>query len=777
VKLKKNPPASPPRRLKATIRGAVQGVGFRPFVYRLATSLQLNGWVGNTSQGVSLEVEGPTTQIDAFLKRVGQEKPVQSLIQSIETSFLETAGYDAFVFKHGEEDGEKTAQILPDLATCPDCLKEIFNPSDRRYLYPFTNCIHCGPRFTIIEKLPYDRSNTTMKGFTMCDRCREEYTDPLNRRFHAQPNACPDCGPHVELWNEKGNILSTHQNALAQAAHALRQGALVAVKGVGGFHLMADASNDGTIFLLRKIKNREEKPFALMYPSLDMVKQHCEVSPVEENVLRSSGSPIVLLKRRPGVDIPIAPSVAPKNPSMGVMLPYSPLHHILLRELGMPVVATSGNMADEPICIDEDKAVRQLGSIAKLFLVHDRPILRHMDDSVVRVVMGKDMLLRRARGYAPMPVHFEDQLPPVLAVGAHLKNTVATSVRRDVFVSQHIGDLATTQAFDAFQGVVKSFRRLYSLVPSAVIHDEHPQYLSTRFAQSRRNISAIGVQHHYAHVLSCMGDNDLKPPVLGIAWDGVGLGTDGTLWGGEFIRVDESSFHRVASLRPFSIPGNEKTIQEPRRAALGVLYDILGDKLFGKHQSSAVTSFTPEELDSIKTQFSKKTGLIRTSSMGRLFDAVASLTGLCQVSHFEAQAAMQLEYALEEAPTESGHYPFELIRQGKDEPILVDWHPMMRAILDDIAAGVAVGNISKKFHNALAEMAVAVAEIISEDRIALTGGCFQNKYLSETTIGRLRQEGFTPHWHQKVPANDGGIALGQVMAAARLYRKKGSMNA
>ena len=523
-------------RLQVAIRGAVQGVGFRPFIYRLATDLGLRGWVNNSSQGVFIEVEGGREPLETFLLRIEGSKPPRAFIQSLEYSYLDAVGYTTFEIRESDPGGEKTALILPDIATCPDCLGEIFDPEDRRFLYPFTNCTNCGPRFSIIEALPYDRPNTTMMCFAMCERCRAEYENPLDRRFHAQPNACPDCGPHLELWDGEGNVLLSYHDALLEAADAVRHGAVIAVKGLGGFHFMVDGRSEEGVLRLRRLKGREEKPLALMYPSLESLHEHCEISALEERLLSSPESPIVLLRKDTGSK-KLSPSVAPDNPYIGVMIPYTPLHHLLISELGFPVVATSGNLSDEPICTDEVEALVRLKGIADLFLVHDRPIARHVDDSLVRLMMGRELVLRRARGYAPLPIHLKEPLAPTLALGAHLKNSIAASVEANVFLSQHIGDLETTEAFDAFRRVIADFALLYDLHPTGVACDAHPDYLSTRYAHDY-GLAVIPVQHHYAHVLSCMAENELDGPVLGVSWDGSGYGLDGTIWGGGILAGD-----------------------------------------------------------------------------------------------------------------------------------------------------------------------------------------------------------------------------------------------
>ncbi|GBC96317.1 Carbamoyltransferase HypF [bacterium HR16] len=751
------PPRASDKRVRLVIRGAVQGVGFRPFIYRLATELGLKGWVLNSAQGVFIEVEGEPEALQQFVRRIETDKPPRAFIQSLEQTVLDPVGYTAFEIRHSEESGEKSALILPDIATCPDCLRELFDPADRRYLYPFTNCTNCGPRYSIIEALPYDRPNTTMKAFIMCPLCREEYENPLDRRFHAQPNACPECGPHLELWDQKGVCLAKHHEALLQAGEAMREGRIVAVKGLGGFHLMVDARNDPAVRRLRERKRREEKPFALMYPSLQMVKAHCEVNEVEERVLRSPESPIVLLRRKEPEAV--APSVAPSNPYLGVMLPYTPLHHLLMCELGFPVVATSGNLSDEPICTDEHEALHRLADIADLFLVHNRPIARHVDDSVVRVLLGRELVLRRARGYAPLPVLVKEPLPPLLAVGAHLKNTVALSVGRQVFLSQHIGDLETPQALQAFRRVIADVRELWEHQPQAVACDMHPDYLSTQAAHGM-DLPVIDVQHHVAHVLSCMAENELEPPVLGVSWDGTGYGTDGTIWGGEFLILREQGWERFAHLRPFRLPGGDRAIKEPRRSALGVLYELFGDDAF----DLLAHVFTEGERRLLRQMLRQGVNAPITTSAGRLFDAVASLAGLRQVVRFEGQAAMELEFLTHDVHTDEV-YPFSF-SEGSF-PRTLDWSPMVRAILEDARTGISASLVAARFHNTLVEMMVTVARAAGIERVALSGGCFQNAYLTERAVRRLGEEGFRPYWHQRVPPNDGGIALGQIVGAAR----------
>ena len=570
--------------------------------------------------------------------------------------------------------------------------------------------------------------------------------------------------------------------ALLAAAYAVRQGLVVAVKGLGGFHLMCDARNGASVGTLRKRKRREEKPLALMYPTLEAVKEHCDVSPIEDRLLMSPECPIVLLRRRIAGDVGIAPSVAPGNPYLGVMLPYTPLHHLLMRELGFPVVATSGNLREEPICTDERVALERLKGIADLFLVHDRPIVRHVDDSIVRVIAGRELVMRRARGYAPLPVPIKSTTKPILAVGGHLKNAVALGIGRDIFISQHLGDLETAQSYEAFEKTIDSLENLYAAKPATTACDRHPEYLSTKYAE-KTGIPIVRVQHHYAHILSCMAENELEDSSLGVSWDGTGYGLDGTVWGGEFLRITDRSFERVAHFRTFPLPGGEQAIKEPRRSALGLWFEMSakmrsespGAMSFPRKRESSSGSFDVEslkaysdlELKNLLTMLEKGVNSPRTSSAGRLFDAVASLVGLRHRNAFEGQAAMDLEF-LADGVENDEYYPYNIDQHAT--PHVVDWQPMVSRILEDLRNGVSSGLIAAKFHVTLSEIIVTVAKIIGEERVILSGGCFQNKLLTEIAITRLRAAGFRPYWHQRVPPNDGGIALGQVVAALRANR-------
>jgi hydrogenase maturation protein HypF len=789
-------------------------------VFRLADELALRGWVNNSTAGVCVEVDGPKAKLEEFLIRLELEKPPRSFIQNLETAWLDAAGYTGFEIRESDATGTKTALVLPDLAVCADCLAELFDPANRRHLYPFINCTNCGPRFSIIESLPYDRPNTSMKRFRMCADCQAEYDNPRDRRFHAQPNACPVCGPRLELWNSQGQVLvgseepsggkreitssigppgegsleSNAGEAVRLTVAAIRAGEVAAVKGLGGFHLLVAAANEDGVRKLRERKHREEKPFALMFPSLESVRAVCEVSRLEERLLKSAEAPIVLLRRSHPETKLISPSIAPGNPNLGVMLPYTPLHHVLLSCLQYPVVATSGNLSDEPICIDEHEACERLKGIADLFLVHNRPIVRHVDDSIVRIMAGREMVLRRARGYAPLPVRVEslkgrregnaildsnrqgasirnqtappaanpvpEQTDILLATGGHLKNTIALAVGPQVFISQHIGDLETAQAYHAFQRAIADLQQLYEAPATRVVADSHPDYTSTRFALGV-GLPCSRVQHHVAHVLACMAENELEPPALGVSWDGTGYGLDGTVWGGEFFAIGNDGYKRVAHFRQFRLPGGERAIKEPRRSALGVLFDTLGSDAFARSGLATLRAFSSIETATLARVLERSLNSPLTSSVGRLFDAVASLVGIRQRVRFEGQAAMDLEFLI---PNGADVTEYPLAFEEKSEHCEIDWRPAIRALLADLESGTQAPAISARFHNTLSAAVVQIARRVGSEKVVLSGGCFQNRYLTERVIGQLRTEGFRPYWHQRLPPNDGGICVGQVVA-------------
>ncbi len=752
------------KRLQIIIKGAVQGVGFRPFIYRLATDLNLKGWVNNSASGVFIEVEGSETLLETFLSSIPSKKPPISQINSLETRWLDPVNYPNFEIRHSSS-GEKTAIILPDLSTCSDCLQEIFDSNNRRYLYPFTNCTNCGPRYTIIEELPYDRPHTTMKTFTMCDTCQAEYQNPLDRRFHAQPNACPVCGPRLQLWNQQGNLLSNENDALTLGINALKEGKILALKGLGGFQLLVDARNTESVQELRQRKHRPHKPFALMYKSIEAIKNDCEVNEIEEQLLTSPPAPIVLLQRKRSLYL--SPDVAPNNPYLGVMLPSTPLHHLLLHDLDFPVVATSGNLASEPICIDNKEALNRLKNIADLFLVHNRPIIRPVDDSVVRVIAGREIIIRRARGYAPFPITINHHSQTnILAVGGHLKNTVAILKNNQVFISQHIGDLSTREALKSFNQVMESLKRLYDFEPEIIVCDAHPDYVSSQYAKTK-NLPIITVQHHYAHILSCLANNNINPPVLGVAWDGTGYGDDHTIWGGEFLLVTDNiprsnigfEYERIAHFRPFKLPGGEQAVKDPRRIALSLLSEVLGDN--NLQELPFLKTMKTQELNLVKQMLSRNLNTPLTSSVGRLFDGVAAMIGICQNITFEGQGAMALEYTINDVKTEQT-YPYHI--KESTYPLVIDWQLIIESIIEDILQKRSHQEIAAKFHNTLVKIIINIAQKSQQTNVILTGGCFQNKYLTERTISQLKKQNFTPFWHHTVPPNDGGIALGQIMA-------------
>ncbi|MEI8345296.1 MAG: carbamoyltransferase HypF, partial [Candidatus Omnitrophota bacterium] len=659
--LKNKSSENPPLRLKILLEGRVQGIGFRPMIYRLATRLRLKGSVSNTVSGVSIEVEGPRERLDDFLKRIPEEKPAGSALTHCETLHLDPVGYRSFKIVVSKMRGPKTALVMPDLALCADCLEELFNPSDRRYRYPFINCINCGPRYSIVESLPYDRRNTSMRCFKMCRACLSEYRDPADRRYHAQPNACPSCGPSLELWSASGGCLAVEDRAIIAAQKAIAAGRILALKGLGGFQLIVDAGNAGAINRLRKRKGRQQKPFAVMVGDLMMARRLCVVSEAEAAALESSAAPIVLMeKRRGGV---VAAAAAPNNPFLGVMLAYTGVHHLLLRHLGAPIVATSGNLSEEPIVTDEEEALARLGKIADVFLVHNRPIVRHVDDSVIRIAAARQQMIRRARGYAPLPVRAPGVLPSVLGVGGQLKNTIAQSVGENIFVSQHIGDLENTPALEAFKRTVGSFGKLYGASPARAVCDRHPGYPSTQYAKVLK-IPVESIQHHKAHILACMAENEIDGPALGVAWDGTGAGEDGAVWGGEFFAVEDDRITRVASLRRFMLVGGEQAVRQGRRVALSLLYEIFGLQALNGEHSRLAKVFEPAERAVLMGMLNTASGCVPTTSAGRLFDAAASLLGLRHENRFEAQAAMELEFLARTIKTKSS-YPWNDGRTAK----------------------------------------------------------------------------------------------------------------
>ncbi len=763
-------------RLRATVEGTVQGIGFRPFAFRLAQELEVSGWIANNSRGVLLELEGPVGAVYTFLVRLQTEAPAAAKIDRMTVEPASPTGETVFRIRTSDDAGVRRLVMPPDLATCPDCLRELSDPMDRRFRYPFLTCTQCGPRFSLVTDIPYDRANTTMHRFQLCRDCQTEYQDPTDRRFHAEPIACPACGPRVGLWDVQGQEMARDQEALRQACEIIRNGKVLAVKGVGGFQLWVDACSESTVQRLRLLKMRPDKPFAVLFSSIHAVQESCCLTAEEEILLLSPKTPIVLLRRHEQSEL--ARSVSPDNPFVGAMVPYSPLHRLLMTELQTPAVATSGNRSDEPIVIDEQEALVRLAGIADAFLVHDRAIARPVDDSVVRVVEGEKLILRRARGYVPQSIRVHAAIMngiariPILAVGGHLKNTIALAFGDQVMLSQHLGDLSTLEAFEAFRCAVDDLQRLLDVQPQLVACDLHPDYRSTIFAQEfaeRHAIPLIRVQHHHAHVAACMAEHGLNGEVLGVAWDGAGYGSDGHLWGGEFLIAGYEGFGRVAHLRPFRLPGGEEAMRDPRRSAFSVLWETYGER-------SAIEEFAVQQC--MKGDIYMLAALLRkaiasplTTSMGRLFDAVSSLAGFRGEASFEGQAAMALEFGAERfekdfSRDETG-YSFALTPgENNSNKWVADWRPLIDSIMQDRRGGGSPELIAYRFHLGLAELIVQIAERAALPRIVLTGGCFQNALLLRLARRRLERAGFTVYTHREVPPNDGGLSLGQAVVAA-----------
>lgn len=747
-------------RYRITIKGIVQGVGFRPFVYQLAKRYGLTGWVSNTSQGVLIEVEGEKVELTAFVQALSQEAPPQAVVESVSWELYPPAGFSDFTIRESIKKGGQFVLISPDIATCAECLKELFDPADRRYRYPFINCTNCGPRFTIIEEIPYDRASTTMKNFTMCPQCQAEYDDPTNRRFHAQPNACPRCGPTLILQAPDGYTFIA--DPIKTVVHLLKKGHILAIKGLGGFHLACDATNDQAVTALRTRKHRYAKPLALMFPDLETIKKHCRVSSAEAEALSSPRRPIVLLKDR-GTGV-ISSQVAPGQRYQGAMLPYTPLHHLLLEESKMILIMTSGNISEEPIATDNLEALKRLEGIADYFLLHDRDIYARYDDSVVRVIEGQEVLVRRSRGYAPYPLPLPFSSTETLACGAELKNTFCLTKENYAFLSQHIGDLENWETFQHFESTLKLYQKLFRIKPSLVAYDLHPDYLSTKYALNLEGVQKIGIQHHHAHVVSCMTENGLKDRVIGVACDGTGYGVDGTIWGCEFLLADWKDFERQGHLLNIPMPGGALAIQRPYRMALGYLYWLFPDR-FETLRQEFFGKTDPEEARLVRLQIDKNLNSPLTSSCGRLFDVVSALLGVRLVSEYEGQAACELEMVADEKTEES--YPFEI--KEDENGMVVDPTITISAIMDDVRKGRNKDLIAGAFHNTVAEFITETCRRLRKDskldRVVLSGGVFQNVLLVSKLKRKLEREGFQVFTHRLIPTNDGGISLGQAVIA------------
>jgi hydrogenase maturation protein HypF len=746
------------------VSGIVQGVGFRPYVYRLASELGLAGSIVNTSAGVTIDVEGPPRAVEAFLNRLPAELPPLARITGLAVQDL-TCNHDReFRILASRVGEEARALISPDVAVCADCLREMFDPHDRRHRYPFINCTNCGPRFTIVRDIPYDRARTSMAVFAMCRACRREYDDPANRRFHAQPNACWDCGPRPELWDSGGHRVEC-SDPIGKAAALLRAGHIVAVKGLGGFHLAADATHTSAVATLRERKRRVGKPFAIMAPDLGAVESFCSADDVSRALLLGPECPVVLMPKKP--HIPIVEDVAPGLRELGVFLPYTPLHHLLFadgRFVGL--VMTSGNVSEEPIAAGNQEAVDRLHELADFFLVHNRDILRRCDDSVVRASGGRVRQLRRSRGYVPVPVFLGDEMPPVLAVGGELKNTICLTRGRHAFLSQHVGDLENLAAHQFFEEAVEHLQRVLEIEPRVIAHDLHPDYFSTRWALAQKGIDLVGVQHHHAHIASCMAENHLDGKVIGFALDGTGYGTDGKVWGGEVLIADYLNFERAAHFAYVPMPGGAAAIQEPWRMAASYLAQHFGER-FLDLPIPFVRQLDRRSVEVLLRMIERGVNSPLTSSCGRLFDAVAALAGIRQTVTYEAQAAIELEMALDGSADDSA-YPLAV--RAEVVEMVIDTQPLFAALVEDLRQGVSAGVISRRFHNGLVQVFSNLAELLRErtslNRVCLSGGTFQNTYLLESLRARLEASRFEVFTHSEVPAGDGGLSLGQALVAA-----------
>ncbi len=779
-------------RARIELEGIVQGVGFRPFVHRLAESFHLSGWVANTSKGVVIEVEGDREVVDGFYQQVLDSPPPIAIImrQTIEFSPADSAGVahsarvahsagDAISFeiRDGIICPDEFTLISPDIAMCNDCYQELIDPDNRRYNYPFINCTNCGPRFSIIQSTPYERKGTTMRDFKMCRECEAEYNDIANRRYHAEPNACPKCGPDVWLWKDER---LEADDPIRKAIELLRDGNIVAVKGIGGFHLACNAIDIDAVSRLRKRKRREkEKPFAVMVKDVGLIQRYCDINEQERDLLLSTVRPIVLLKKlkklKKRQPCPISDMVAPNNRYLGVMLPYTPLHYLLMADEGMPaLVMTSGNVSDEPLIKDNDEAIDRLSGIADYILMHNRDIYNRCDDSVVQVIGGKEMVIRRARGYAPYPVTLDIEIGNVLAVGSELKSTFCLSRKNSAFLSQHLGDLKGFETLEFFKEAVGRYKSLFRIEPKIIVHDLHPDYLSTRFAMEYMEyfclqpsaFSLQPIQHHHAHIASCMAENGVDERVLGIALDGTGYGTDGHIWGGEFLLANYHGFERIAHLRYLPMPGADMAVKQPWRMAVSYLYAACGQDI----PLEFMEKWDRERVEMMVKMIQKGLNSPLTSSAGRLFDAVASIIGLMDEVDYEAQAAIGLEMIANEG--EDNGYDF-IIHQD-NEPWVIDTIPIITGILNDMRSlnGIpSISAISSRFHNTMIAIILQVSRLIRErwgiNKVALSGGVFQNRYLLERLEPLLEGNGFAVFTHSLVPANDGGIALGQAVIGGR----------
>ena len=747
------------QRQKIVIEGIVQGVGFRPFIYQLAERFALVGSVCNDTRGVTIEVEGEPEVLDRFVAAIQKEKPPLAVIQNIHTETVSLKGCVGFSILQSAVDETRRAQISPDTFVCDDCLQELFDVEDRRYRYPFINCTNCGPRYTIVTGIPYDRPLTTMADFHLCTACQSEYENPASRRFHAQPNACPECGPQLQLLDAKGQSLNV-QDPLDETIRRLGNGQIVAVKGLGGYHLAVDATNPDAVQELRRRKQRDEKPFALMARSLEVAKRLALIGDDEARLLLGVERPIVLLQKR--ADHNLAENIAPDNRYFGVMLPYTPLHYLLLQDEFEVLVMTSANLSDEPIAFEDHEACRRLKTIADAFLVHNRRIHTRTDDSIARVMADRPLLLRRSRGFVPRAIALPGEAPSILAVGAELKNTLCLTRGDRAFLSQHVGDLKNLDVYESFKQTIAHLQSILEVQPDKIAHDLHPDYYSTRYALEESGLEPVAVQHHHAHLASCLAEHGVEEPAIGILFDGVGYGDDGHIWGGEFLVGDLGCYERVGHFRYQPMPGGDLATKEPWRMALSYLLSAYGEIPEGVN---AFEGISDNELRLVGQATLKGINAPLTSSCGRLFDAVAALLGLRQKVSFEGQAAMQLEMTSD--LLQSKPYPYLL--SDHEGPLIFDPLLMIDAIVKDCSEGRAVAEIGGRFHVSLAMM---IEEVCSQVRkqsgfslVVLSGGVFQNCLLTELAVTRLERSGFQVLTHSLVPPNDGGIALGQAAVA------------
>jgi hydrogenase maturation protein HypF len=748
--------------IRVEIKGIVQGVGFRPFIYNLAREYNLSGYVLNDTHGVEIEVEGKRVDLDRFLLQIRNTPPPQSQIEQIKVKKISSKGYHYFIIKESEKKDTKTVLVSPDLATCDDCLNELFNPQDRRFGYPFLNCTNCGPRVTIIKDIPYDRDKTTMTVFKMCLKCNREYHNPEDRRFHAQPNACPVCGPHLTLMNNKKK---THnpKDPVVSTIELLKKGYIVAIKGIGGYHLTCDATNKEAVSTLRKRKYREDKPFAMMAKDLKTIHKFCYINQVEEKLLQKVSRPILLLKKKNPNSI--APDVAPHQKNYGVMLPYSPLHHLLLKKSNLILVMTSGNQSDEPICFENEDVFQRLNTIADYFLIHNREIYRRCDDSVSRVWKGEEILLRRARGYVPSPLKVDfDFRKHVLALGAQLKNTFCLARNNLAFLSTHIGDLENYETLDFYIREIERFKKLCSVKPEIIVYDLHPEYLSTKYALSLRNVKKIPVQHHHAHIVSCMAENIISQKVIGVAFDGTGYGEDKTVWGGEFLLADLKGYQRVAHFKYIPMPGGEMAIKKPWRMAVSYLYACYGGDFLNLNLEF-FKKLERNKWEIIKGMLDQKINLFPTSSAGRFFDAVSVLLRWRERTNYEGQPAVELEMMSDEKV--KGKYLFEITKEK--DIFIIDPELTIKGIVRDLIKKEEKSIIAAMFHNTVAQMINEVCLRLRKEHnlnlVCLSGGVFQNMFLLDRTYSLLTKNRFKVYTHHKVPPNDGGISLGQAVIA------------